>query len=201
MCLCSSAAQIFRDLAGAGRDGDGPPPAFVPAAAPKQDGRRKGEPPRSPRHPPIPLASRACAPCCTAGTGRVKERKRLSGYQLFSNAERPGLKEARPDATFGEVSSAIGAMWAQMPPEEKAAWLAKAKALPSPDEDGFAEAAAAAAAEGAGARATPSPLKPAEAQPNAAAPPSVPTPLSSDRRPSRISAARRKRASRRPGDS
>jgi hypothetical protein len=76
---------------------------------------------------------------------KVKERKRLSGYQLFANEKRPGVKEARPNASFGEVSTAIGQMWAAMSKDAKDAWLNKARALPSPDRAGSGTAAAAGA--------------------------------------------------------
>jgi hypothetical protein len=47
---------------------------------------------------------------------------------MFSTAEREGVRDKNPDASFGETGKIIGAMWQKLSDKEKATWKSKADA-------------------------------------------------------------------------
>jgi len=55
-------------------------------------------------------------------------KRNLSAYLLYQNAMREQFKAANPGMTFGQLSKYTSAMYAEMPPAEKQAWVARAEA-------------------------------------------------------------------------
>lgn len=55
-------------------------------------------------------------------------KRNLSAYLLYQNAMREQFKAQNPDMSFGQLSKYTSAMYAQLSPEEKAAWQARAEA-------------------------------------------------------------------------
>jgi hypothetical protein len=52
----------------------------------------------------------------------------MSAYLLYQNAMRDTFRLQNPGMTFGQLAKYTSAMYAEMPPEEKAAWLQRAEA-------------------------------------------------------------------------
>jgi hypothetical protein len=59
----------------------------------------------------------------------VVKPKKLTGYQLFANEQRLGIKITQPGATFGEVSQTISTLWNGMKPSEKTVYTEKAEEM------------------------------------------------------------------------
>lgn len=55
-------------------------------------------------------------------------RRNQSAYLLYQNAMRDTFKLQNPGMTFGQLAKYTSAMYAEMPPEEKAAWNQRAEA-------------------------------------------------------------------------
>lgn len=55
-------------------------------------------------------------------------KRNLSAYLLYQNAMRETFKAQNPGMTFGQLSKYTSAMYAEMPPAEKEAWVARAEA-------------------------------------------------------------------------
>jgi len=55
-------------------------------------------------------------------------KRNLSAYLLYQNAMRDTFKAQNPGMTFGQLSKYTSAMYAEMPPNEKEAWQARAEA-------------------------------------------------------------------------
>jgi len=55
-------------------------------------------------------------------------KRNLSAYLLYQNAMREQFKAQNPGMSFGQLSKYTSAMYAQLTPEEKAAWQARADA-------------------------------------------------------------------------
>ncbi len=75
----------------------------------------------------------------SAGPKGKNGKGRISGYILFSNENRDGVKESTPDLKFTEVGKMLGQMWGELTDEEKGEWNQKAGAqneangLPAPN--------------------------------------------------------------------
>ena len=57
-----------------------------------------------------------------SGPKGINGKGRISGYILFSNDNRAGLKEENPDLKFTEIGKELGQMWGELTDEEKAEW-------------------------------------------------------------------------------
>mmetsp|Transcript_1151 Transcript_1151/g.2125 ORF Transcript_1151/g.2125 Transcript_1151/m.2125 type:complete len:315 (-) Transcript_1151:53-997(-) len=55
-------------------------------------------------------------------------KRNMSAYLLYQNAMRDQFKALNPGMTFGQLSKYTSAMYAELPPNEKAAWVARADA-------------------------------------------------------------------------
>lgn len=55
-------------------------------------------------------------------------KRNLSAYLLYQNGMREHFKAQNPDMSFGQLSKYTSAMYAQLSPEEKAFWQARAEA-------------------------------------------------------------------------
>ena len=55
-------------------------------------------------------------------------KRNLSAYLLYQNAMREQFKAMNPGMTFGQLAKYTSAMYAEMPPSEKEAWVARAEA-------------------------------------------------------------------------
>jgi len=55
-------------------------------------------------------------------------KRNLSAYLLYQNAMRESFKAQNPDMSFGQLSKYTSAMYAQLSPDEKAMWQARAEA-------------------------------------------------------------------------
>ncbi|GAA5979303.1 hypothetical protein JCM11641_001988 [Rhodosporidiobolus odoratus] len=67
-----------------------------------------------------------------ASGGKAKKdpnapKRPLSAYMIFTQDERPKLKEEQPDVKFGEVGKILGARWKELDADEKKPWEEKAK--------------------------------------------------------------------------
>lgn len=64
-------------------------------------------------------------------TKKVKDplapKKSLSGFMLFSNDNRSKIKEANPDATFGEVGKLVGDAWKALNDKQKAVYTTRSE--------------------------------------------------------------------------
>jgi hypothetical protein len=56
----------------------------------------------------------------TAKAEKSKAKRAPSPYILFCSEKRKELKEANPNATFGEMGKMLGQLWAQMDEKAKA---------------------------------------------------------------------------------
>jgi hypothetical protein len=56
-------------------------------------------------------------------------KRPLSAFMLYSNNKRDKVKEANPDASFGEIGKILGEKWRGISDERKANYEAQAKAL------------------------------------------------------------------------
>lgn len=54
-------------------------------------------------------------------------KRNLSAYLLYQNAMRDQFKAVNPGMTFGQLAKYTSAMYAQLPPQEKDAWIARAE--------------------------------------------------------------------------
>ena len=55
-------------------------------------------------------------------------KRNLSAYLLYQNAMRDQFKAMNPGMTFGQLSKYTSAMYSEMPPAEKEAWVARSEA-------------------------------------------------------------------------
>jgi len=55
-------------------------------------------------------------------------KRNMSAYLLYQNAMRNQFKALNPGMTFGQLAKYTSAMYAEMPPTEKEAWVARAEA-------------------------------------------------------------------------
>lgn len=55
-------------------------------------------------------------------------KRNMSAYLLYQNAMREQFKAQNPGMTFGQLAKYTSAMYAEMPPAEKQAWVARAEA-------------------------------------------------------------------------
>ena len=55
-------------------------------------------------------------------------KRSMSAYLLYQNAMREQFKALNPGMTFGQLAKYTSAMYAEMPPQEKGAWVARAEA-------------------------------------------------------------------------
>mmetsp|Transcript_3183 Transcript_3183/g.2066 ORF Transcript_3183/g.2066 Transcript_3183/m.2066 type:complete len:154 (+) Transcript_3183:110-571(+) len=55
-------------------------------------------------------------------------KRNMSAYLLYQNAMRDQFKALNPGMTFGQLAKYTSAMYAEMPPAEKEAWMARAEA-------------------------------------------------------------------------
>lgn len=55
-------------------------------------------------------------------------KRNLSAYLLYQNAMRNQFKAMNPGMTFGQLAKYTSAMYSEMPPAEKEAWVARAEA-------------------------------------------------------------------------
>lgn len=55
-------------------------------------------------------------------------KRNLSAYLLYQNAMRDQFKAMNPGMTFGQLAKYTSAMYSEMPPAEKEAWVARAEA-------------------------------------------------------------------------
>lgn len=55
-------------------------------------------------------------------------KRNMSAYLLYQNAMREQFKALNPGMTFGQLAKYTSAMYAEMPPAEKEAWIARAEA-------------------------------------------------------------------------
>eukprot|EP00565_Helicotheca_tamesis_P003635 CAMPEP_0185741120 /NCGR_PEP_ID=MMETSP1171-20130828/38789_1 /TAXON_ID=374046 /ORGANISM="Helicotheca tamensis, Strain CCMP826" /LENGTH=355 /DNA_ID=CAMNT_0028413069 /DNA_START=1042 /DNA_END=2109 /DNA_ORIENTATION=- len=55
-------------------------------------------------------------------------KRNMSAYLLYQNAMRDQFKALNPGMTFGQLAKYTSAMYAEMPPAEKEAWVARAEA-------------------------------------------------------------------------
>lgn len=55
-------------------------------------------------------------------------KRNLSAYLLYQNAMRDQFRALNPGMSFGQLSKYTSAMYAEMPPAEKEAWIARAEA-------------------------------------------------------------------------
>ena len=53
---------------------------------------------------------------------------RVSGYLLFSNENRDGVKKAHPDLKFTDIGKELGRMWGELSDSQKAEWNQRATA-------------------------------------------------------------------------
>ena len=54
-------------------------------------------------------------------------KRNLSAYLLYQNAMRDQFRALNPGMTFGQLSKYTSAMYAEMPPTEKEAWVGRAE--------------------------------------------------------------------------
>jgi hypothetical protein len=54
-------------------------------------------------------------------------KRRRSGFVLYSQEQRPILKEREPGLTFGQLSSRMGQAWKELSSEERAIYEQKAR--------------------------------------------------------------------------
>jgi high mobility group protein B2 len=55
-------------------------------------------------------------------------KRNMSAYLLYQNAMREQFKALNPGMTFGQLSKYTSAMYSELPPSEKEAWVARAEA-------------------------------------------------------------------------
>merc|ERR1712038_1993673 len=55
-------------------------------------------------------------------------KRNLSAYLLYQNAMRDQFRALNPGMSFGQLSKYTSAMYAEMPPAEKEAWISRAEA-------------------------------------------------------------------------
>jgi hypothetical protein len=66
---------------------------------------------------------------------KKKKKRALTGYMLFSNEQRPLIKEEEPSLTLSEVSKRIGKLWNSLAKNDKDSWVKKSKELASCSEE------------------------------------------------------------------
>lgn len=72
-------------------------------------------------------SKKAKAKAAAAAEGEVKIKRPLSSFMCFSKANRADIKAKNPTLTFGELGSKIGAIWKELPAEQKAPFIEQAK--------------------------------------------------------------------------
>ena len=78
------------------------------------------------------LSSVECKVPVSKGKGKKAKRdplapkKNLSAFMLFSGENRTKIKEASPEANFGEIGRKVGEAWAQITDKQKAVYQKKA---------------------------------------------------------------------------
>ena len=55
-------------------------------------------------------------------------KRNMSAYLLYQNAMREQFKAMNPGMTFGQLAKYTSAMYSELPPTEKEAWVARAEA-------------------------------------------------------------------------
>jgi len=55
-------------------------------------------------------------------------KRNMSAYLLYQNAMREQFKALNPGMTFGQLAKYTSAMYSELPPSEKEAWVARAEA-------------------------------------------------------------------------
>ena len=63
-----------------------------------------------------------------AGRDPGAPKRNMSAYLLYQNAMREEFKAVNPGMTFGQLAKYTSAMYAELSPEEKEAWVARAEA-------------------------------------------------------------------------
>jgi hypothetical protein len=63
-----------------------------------------------------------------AGRDAGAPKRNMSSYLLYQNAMREQFKSINPGMTFGQLSKYTSAMYSELPPAEKEAWVARAEA-------------------------------------------------------------------------
>lgn len=58
----------------------------------------------------------------------VAPKRNMSAYLLYQNAMRDQFKALNPGMTFGQLAKYTSAMYSELPPSEKEAWVARAEA-------------------------------------------------------------------------
>ena len=58
----------------------------------------------------------------------VKEKKKLTGFMVFSSEQRETIKKENPQASFGEIGKLLGVAWGKLSAAEKAKYNAEKKA-------------------------------------------------------------------------
>ena len=69
------------------------------------------------------------------GLLKKKKKRALTGYMLFSNEQRPLIKEDEPSLTLSEVSKRIGKLWNALDKKTKDGWVQKSKTLASSETE------------------------------------------------------------------
>ena len=60
---------------------------------------------------------------------KEKVKKGPSAYIVFGSENRTKIKEANPDASFGEIGKLVGAAWTKLTESEKSVYKTKAESL------------------------------------------------------------------------
>jgi high mobility group protein B2 len=63
-----------------------------------------------------------------AGRDSGAPKRNMSAYLLYQNAMREQFKALNPGMTFGQLAKYTSAMYSELPPSEKEAWVARAEA-------------------------------------------------------------------------
>jgi hypothetical protein len=77
-----------------------------------------------------------------------RRKRQHTGYTLYMKENYPGIKEAHPDFASKDIIAVLAKQWAEVSPNEKLEWKARAVATHG-EADGEEAAAAAAAAAAA----------------------------------------------------
>jgi hypothetical protein len=62
-----------------------------------------------------------------AEAGPKKPKKALSAFMIFSNENRARIKDAHPDASFGEIGKILGQEWNSMSESDKKPYAEKSQ--------------------------------------------------------------------------
>jgi hypothetical protein len=58
---------------------------------------------------------------------KQKKKRAPNAYVLFSKANRPAIKEANPEKTFGQLGALVGKAWNALDADQKSVWEKKSK--------------------------------------------------------------------------